>query len=161
MIGAAGAVCASDSSVTLRDKHFLKDSSEVVLEAQRLGELAQSRGQSDEVKQLGQKVAQDYGQARQQLSNAAQSAGIAVTPQLTSKAARMVNHLTSLSGPEFDRAIVQELFSCEESGAHQLDLENRDSHNSSLRQLATSIQTAVEPDLWTTTQLKAEFNGHI
>jgi len=161
LIGIAGNLCGADTSVNSRDKHFVHEFSNISIEVERIGQLAQTQSRDTQVKELGQKLVQDYTLAGRQLAGTAQDVGIAETPQLGRSALREVNKLEGLSGAEFDQAALRELYKCEESGAHQLDLEIGASGNPELHQLAVLLQANLEPDVWQTAQLSAQFNGHI
>jgi predicted outer membrane protein len=161
LIGTASAVCGADTSLNARDKHFVHEFSNISREVERIGQLAQTQSQDAQVKELGQKLVQDYAQAGRQMATSAKVEGIGETPEIARNALREVNKLAGLSGAEFDQSAMSELFKCEESGAHQLDLETSASGNLALRQLAVLLQASLEPDLWQTAQLNAQFNGHL
>jgi hypothetical protein len=161
VIGTASAALGADLSVNSRDKHFVRDFAKVSAEVARIGELAQTQSQDPKVRALGQKLTQTYTQAGQQVTAAAQGANVDATSQLTGNVARKVNKLADLSGLAFDRAALKELYESEESGVRQLDLEtdNNNSGNASLRQSAAQVQKAIEPVVWQTAELNAQFNG--
>jgi len=160
LIGTASMVCGADLSLNSRDQHFVRDFSNVSLEAQHIGQLAQRQSQDTQVKELGQKLLRDYAQAGQLMASTAQSAGAGETSQMSGTAVREINRLAGLSGAAFDQAAVRELFRCQESGVRQLDLEAGNGGNLALRQLAELLRTATEPDVWQTAQLSAQLNGH-
>jgi predicted outer membrane protein len=143
-----------------RDKKFVSEFSNISLELERIGQLAQTRSQDTQVKELGKKLVQDYTSIRQQVATSAQAAGVGRTLQFGGSAAREINKLANLSGETFDQTALHELFKCEESGARQLDLEVANGGNLALRQLAGLLQVSTEPDLWQTVLLSAQFNGH-
>jgi predicted outer membrane protein len=159
VIGTASAACGADTAVKSRDKHFLRQFSTISLEVQRIAELAQTNSQDAEVKELGQKLVQAYTQAGQQVAASAQTAGVQETPRIRRSAARKAKKLANLSGVAFNRAALRELFKCVESGVHQLDLETRNSENAALRQTAALLEADMEPVVWRTAELSAQFNG--
>lgn len=69
----------------------------------RLGEMAQQRAQSEEVKQFGQMMVQDHSQANDRLKAIAQPMNLTVPAQLPADKQQTVDRLASLRGPEFDR----------------------------------------------------------
>jgi predicted outer membrane protein len=161
LIGTASAVGGADTSLNFRDKHFVREFSNITREVERIGQLAQTQSQATQVKELGQKLVQDYAQAGRRVATSAKAVGIGETLEIPDSVLREVNKLAGLSGAEFNQAAMSELFKCEESGAHQLDLESSASENPALRQLAVLLQASLEPDLWQTAQLNAQFNGHL
>ena len=151
---------APAAALNSRDKNFVSEFSNISLELERIGQLAQTQSQDMQVKELGKKLAQNYASIGQQVAASAQAAGATGTSQFNGSAARVINKLADLSGGTFDQAALHELFQCEESGVRQLDLEVDKGGNPALRQLAALLQESTEPDLWQTTLLSAQFNGH-
>jgi predicted outer membrane protein len=161
LIGTASTAFAANISVNSRDKHFVRNFSRVSLEVARIGQLAQTRSRDAQVKELGQNLVQVYTQAGQQVANAAQGVDINSRSKLRGSAAREVNKLADLSGVAFDQAALHELYKCEETGVRQLDMEadSNGSGNAALRQSALKVQAVIEPVVWQTAQLNAQFNG--
>jgi predicted outer membrane protein len=161
VMATASTMYGADMSVNSRDYHFFREFSKISYEAERIGQLAQTQSQDSQVRELGQKLVLDYTQAGQQVATAAQGLGVAPVPQISGNAVREINRLAGLSGVAFDQAAVRKMFKCEESGAQQLELEMSNSGNLTMRQLAALLKTGLEPDLWQTAQLDANYNGHV
>ena len=159
VIGSASAGYAADTAVKSSDKHFVRQFSTISLEVQRIAELAQTNSQDADVKELGQKLVQAYTQAGQQVAASSHTVGVQDTPRVRRSAVRKANKLANLSGAAFNRAALRELFKCVESGVHQLDLETRNSENVALRQTAALLEADMEPVVWRTAELSAQFNG--
>lgn len=90
------------------DKKFLKDATMGGLTEVELGKLAAEKGSSDAVKQFGQKLAQDHGQANELLKQIAAKENVEAPASLDSKHQSRVDKLSKLSGPEFDKAFVKD-----------------------------------------------------
>jgi len=79
----------------------------------RMGELGQQKGQSQDVKNLGQTLVRDHTQANQQLQQIAQSLNVSTTEhegELAEKHKKHQQHLADLqskSGAEFDKEFVR------------------------------------------------------
>jgi len=159
LIGTASAACATERSVHARDQHFVRKFSMIRLEVERIGQLAQTRSQDAQVKDLGQKLIEAYAQADQQLAVTAQAVDVNATKKIGGRAARKLNKLADLSGAAFDKAALHELFKCEETGISQLDREASGNGNEALRRSAAQVQTTIEPVVWRTAQLNAQFNS--
>jgi len=159
LIATASAAHGADLSITSSDKHFVRKFSNVSLEIQSIGQLAQTQSQDTQVKELGRKLVQTYSQAGQQVAASAQAVGIKETLRIHGSAAREVNKLSGLSGAAFDQAALHELHKCEQLGTHQLDLESRNGSNVALRQTAALLQSNMEPVVWQTAELSAQLNG--
>ena len=75
------------------------------------GELAAQRGHSSEVRQFGAMLAHDHQMVRQQGRDLAKKLGLTPTPPSGDRSAQdraeVTQRLSSLRGPEFDRAFLQ------------------------------------------------------
>lgn len=76
------------------------------------GKLAAQRGHSNEVRQFGAMLARDHQMVRQQGRDLAKKLGVTPTPPSGDQSARdhaaAMQRLSSLRGPEFDRAFLQQ-----------------------------------------------------
>src|SRR4051812_33416448 len=63
----------SSSGLSMSDKKFIKDAADGGLAEVELGQLAASKGSSDEVKKFGQRMVDDHGKANDQLKQLASS----------------------------------------------------------------------------------------
>jgi putative membrane protein len=75
----------------------------------QLGQLAQQKGQSDQVKQFGERMVQDHTQANEQLKSIAQAKGIALPASLDDKHRKHLDKMQNLSGAEFDREYMKHM----------------------------------------------------
>jgi putative membrane protein len=77
------------------------DNSEVAL-----GQLAQQKGGSQGVKDLGSMLVTDHGAHKTQVAALAQQAGVAVTDDINDEAKTLKTKLDGLSGDAFDKQFV-------------------------------------------------------
>ena len=98
----------------------------------RLGELAQQQAASDEVKQFGQRMVEDHGQANEQLRQIAEGKGIKLPEEMPKDGQQLHDELQQKSGAQFDQAYMDEMVS-----DHQKDVEE-------FQQYA---ETGQDPDL--------------
>jgi putative membrane protein len=98
----------------------------------RLGELAQQQAASDEVKQFGQRMVEDHGQANEQLEQIAQNKGIELPQEMPKDAQQLHEALQQKSGAEFDQAYMDEMVS-----DHEKDVE----------EFKQYVETGQDPDL--------------
>jgi putative membrane protein len=104
---------ASPSSVMPPDLDFVLKAASGGMEEVALGELAEQKAQSEQVKELAALIAQEHTTANQELMQVAESKGIQV-PKTTSPASQTVAaSMSELNGPEFDLAYVMQ-----QQGAH-------------------------------------------
>ena len=90
------------------DRSFIMKAAEGGREEVELGRLAQSKASSDALKQFGQRMVDDHGNANKELMDLAASKNV----QLDDKAATkepVVEKLNKLQGQDFDREYVKEM----------------------------------------------------
>lgn len=87
-----------------QDRDFVMDAAMGGMLEVELGRWAAQKGTSDAVKQFGQRMVTDHGQANQELMSLASSKGITLPTSLDEKHQQDVAKITSMSGAEFDRA---------------------------------------------------------
>jgi len=73
----------------------------------KLGELAAQRGNSDDVKQFGQKMVSDHTRLSDRMKQIAQEEGIGVPDGIRGRDKALEMRLGGLSGDAFDRAFIQ------------------------------------------------------
>jgi putative membrane protein len=86
-----------------QDRTFAMDAAEAGMLEVRLGELAGENGESQNVKDFGQKMVDDHTQANDQLKEIAQQKQIELPQELSEEGQQHVQDLQQLSGAEFDR----------------------------------------------------------
>jgi predicted outer membrane protein len=104
--GASGAAGSSASGAKLSsgDEKAVKDMAMADMAEVATGKLAQSKGQSAEVKAFGQQMIDDHGAALAKVQALAQARGVTLPTELDSKHKSMSAKLEKLSGAEFDKA---------------------------------------------------------
>jgi hypothetical protein len=159
LFGGASFALGDDTKVNSHDKKFVRDYSKIVLKMQRVGQLAQRQSQDPQIRELGQKLIDYYAKAGRMVGATAQTVGVGEKSQISGRDERELNKLATLSGGAFDQAVSHALFQCQEDGVRQLNLEANKGNYLALRQLAVLLQADMEPDLWQTSMLSAQFNG--
>lgn len=88
------------------DRNFVTKAAEGGRMEVELGQLAQGRASSDAVKQFGQRMVEDHGAANQELMQLAENKGMKLDDK-TPKPDRLMERLSKLQGPDFDREYVK------------------------------------------------------
>lgn len=113
------------------------------------GQLAQSKGASDHVRQLGATLVQHHTQTSNTLKSALPQAGVSAPPpaQLDARRAAMIAELQAASGAEFDRRfLAQQKVAHEEALAlHQTYAADGD--NPTLKQVAATATPVIQQHL--------------
>jgi putative membrane protein len=91
------------TTMSSKDRDFLMDAAEGGMLEVELGRVAAQKGASEAVKQFGQKMVDDHGQANTELMSIATSKGVTLPTELDEKHKAHVTKLSALTGAEFDR----------------------------------------------------------
>jgi putative membrane protein len=95
--------------VAQEDRDFATKAAQGGLIEVRLGELAQQQAKSTEVKDFGQRMVEDHGQANDKLKQIAEPKGIELPQDLSEDAQATQKELQGKSGAEFDEAYMDEM----------------------------------------------------
>jgi len=117
----------SDSEKQLLQKVAAADKAEI-----EMGQLAQSNGSSDNVKQLGQKLVDDHTQNNQQLQQIAQQKGVQLEDQEKPDEQAAKAKFEKMKGAQFDKVFLQ----------HE-----RDDHAKLLKELQQQQDQVQDPDV--------------
>jgi putative membrane protein len=91
------------------DKTFATKAAEGGLAEVTLGQLAEQKASSPQVKQFGQQMVTDHSQANQELKQIAEKQHLTLPTQLNSKDKATEQKLRGLSGAAFDKAYMQDM----------------------------------------------------
>jgi putative membrane protein len=115
---AAGTNAASaGGKVAAKDSKFVTEAAVSGLFEVEAGKLAQEKGSSDQVKQLGEMMIKDHTAANDELMKIASSKGVQVPTELDAKHKTMLEKLSKQSGEAFDKAYLAAL-----EAAHKKDV---------------------------------------
>lgn len=93
------------------DVRFLQKAAADGLAEVALGELAQKKALREEVRQFGQRMAQDHAKANEQLKAVASAHHVSVPSTLDRRHEREMDKLSQLVGGDFDRAYMSRMVS--------------------------------------------------
>src|SRR6266567_3657761 len=89
------------------DKAFVKKALEGGVADVQLGQLAQQKSQSADVKQFGQKMVQEHTQLGEQMKVEAKNLGVSEPKGPSKKDKQLIAKLSSLSGDQFDQEYIK------------------------------------------------------
>ncbi len=98
---------AAGSKASPADKHFVNEALEGGNAEVQLGQLAQQKASSDDVKQFGQKMVEDHTRLGDQMKQVAHQIGVTPPSGLSAKDQALNTKLQALSGDAFDKAYIQ------------------------------------------------------
>jgi putative membrane protein len=135
--GSPGGIApAADSGMgnqqAMVDQMFVKKALEGGASEVQLGQLAQQKSQSDDVKQFGQKMVQDHTQLGDQMKPVAQQLGVKEPKGPSKKDKELMAKLEALSGPQFDEVYIQAMLK---------------DHKQDLKDFTDEAQTAQNPNV--------------
>lgn len=127
------------------DKDFVKSAAESSATEVHLGKLAQDKGSTDAVKELGKQMVEAHTQTAQQLKEAAAALKVQSPAEPPRKAKKAEEKLAKLSGPDFDRAYAKLAADEEKQAVKQFEREAKNGKVAGLKDFATkSLPDAQE-----------------
>src|SRR5262249_25867478 len=119
-VGSAGAQSIADTApLSQQDQTFLTQNAQTDQAEITVGQLAQQRGSTQEIRQLGQTFMSDHQQALSKVQGIAQNANVTLPNSPDPAQQQQAEQLKSASGPEFDQTYLQN-----EIKGHQTSIEN-------------------------------------
>lgn len=101
---AAGQVLTESSApATTQDQKFLQSIHQVDLAEVVMGDMAEKKGENQQVKELGKQLATDHRQLDERVKSTASQAQVTLPDQPTPDQQAMADQLNQVSGAEFDR----------------------------------------------------------
>lgn len=120
----------------MQDKAFVKKAAEGGLAEVRLGELAQQKSNSQDVKAFGQKMVNDHSQLNEQMMPIAQQMGVSSPKELSKKDKKEIAKLENLSGQQFDQAYIKMMIKDHKKDLSEFQNTASRTQNSELKQAA-------------------------
>jgi putative membrane protein len=130
--GTNGPDLTSADQQTMRDQSFVRKALEDGAAEVQLGQLAQQKSESDDVKQFGQKMVEDHTQLGDQIKPIAQHLGVQEPKGPSKKDKALIAKLEGLSGSQFDETYIQTMVK---------------DHKQDLKEFKNEAQTAQNPPL--------------
>ena len=132
------------------EREFVREAAVSSLAGVELGKLAAQKGSSEEVRQFGQKTADQESKVNQELKTAADQASVKTPDTLDSKRRSRVDKLSKLSGAAFDKEYVkdqirdqeQDVQAFEDEAEHGTNQNLRDFANKNLPELRQTLEAA-------------------
>ena len=103
----AGCLLSTAALCASQDASFAKKAASGGMTEVAMGQLAESHGQSADVKSFGQRMVQDHGAANDKLKAAAAQENIQLPTRPDSTDQKAIDRLSSLHGAAFDKAYAQ------------------------------------------------------
>jgi putative membrane protein len=130
------AVAAFPALAAATDESFTTEAAQGGLAEVQLGQLAQSKAASQQVKQFGETLVRDHTEANQELQQIAQQENIALPGQPSQGQNSEKQKLQGLSGTEFDHQFVQGEIKDHQKDISLFEQEARSGKNGTLKSFA-------------------------
>lgn len=143
----AGASAAGAAQLSRQDQNFLKEAAQGNLAEIQAGQLAQQRGTSQAVKQLGQTLATDHQEMNQKLEQFAQQNNVTLPTSPTSAHQTQMNSLEKLQGRNFDHSFARDEVSDHEKDIAKFQKEAKSTHDPAMRQMIESSIPVLQKHL--------------
>jgi putative membrane protein len=138
---------ASDAKLAHGDRKFMEEAAKGGMAEVQLGQLATQKAQSAEVKQFGQKMADDHAKANDQLKQIASSKNVELPTDLDSAHKREYDRMSKLSGADFDREYMKHMVSDHKKDIKEFKDEAKSGKDADVKQFASSTLPTLEQHL--------------
>ena len=112
-----------------------------------LGNLAQQKASSDDVKKFAERMVQDHSKANDQLKQTASAKGVELPTALDKKHKSDMDKLQKLSGADFDRAYMKHMVSDHKKDVSEFQKEAKSGKDSELKSFASSTLPTLQDHL--------------
>lgn len=124
----------------------------------QLGQLAQQKSQSEDVKQFGQKMVADHGQLGEQIKPIAQKLGVDEPKGPSKKDKQLMAKLQNLSGPEFDQEYIRAMVKDHKQDLKEFQDEAKMAQDPNLQQAAQMGSKVISQHLQLIEQIAQTHN---
>ena len=129
------------------DLPFLQTAASANLMEIQLGQLAQTKGSNNAVKQFGKRMVTDHTRLEQQVSSLTSRNGVSLNPSLNSEAQSNVSQLQNLSGDQFDKAYMSMMIQGHQKDVIDFQSQSQSANSSQVRQLASNALPTLRQHL--------------
>jgi putative membrane protein len=126
----------------------------------KLGQLAESNGSSDAVKEFGKRMVTDHGKAGEQLRQVASQEKVELPSDMDSMSQATYDRLSKLSGAEFDREYTKAMVMDHQKDVAEFKKEARDGKNDGIKSFAAQTLPTVEDHLQQIRQIQKAMASH-
>lgn len=142
-----GASAAGAAQLSHQDQTFMKEAAQGNLAEIQAGQLAQQRGTTQPVKQLGQTLVTDHQEMNQKLEQFAQQNNVTLPTSPTSAHQKQMNSLEKLQGQKFDHSFARDEVSDHEKDIAKFQKEAKSTHDPALRQMVEQSVPVLQKHL--------------
>jgi len=142
-----GVTGGTSSALAPDDKEFVSKAGMGGLAEVQMGNLAASKASSLDVKNFGQRMVTDHSKANEELQQLATAKGLALPTELAGEHKDMFDHLSSLSGADFDKQYMKHMVEDHEKDVAEFDKQSTTGQDSDLKAWAAKTLPTLKEHL--------------
>lgn len=139
---APAAAPAADDDEAMADAAFAEMAAQGNRLEIELGKLAAEQAQDAQIRNYGERMAEDHAEAQKQLAQAARHQGIELPDGLSEQGRQTLERLSGLSGEAFDRAYAQFALKAHTKDLHRYEEQSQDP-DSLIQAYATDLRPII------------------
>lgn len=143
---------------SMADQAFVRKALEGGAAEVQLGQLAQQKSQSDDVKQFAQKMVEDHTQLGDQMKPIAKRLNVRQPTDVSKKDRELIAKLGGLSGDQFDQAYIQVMVKDHKQDLSEFKDEAQTTQNPSIKQAAEQGAQVIAQHLQMIEQIAQDHN---
>jgi putative membrane protein len=151
--GMNGMAMGSSAAGSMQDKTFAKKALAGGMAEVQLGQLAEQKGNSEDVKQFGQRMVDDHTKLNDQMKPIAASIGVQPPMGLTPKDKALMTKLQGLSGDAFDKAYIKAMLKDHKEDNKAFEMEASSGQNQQEKDAAMQGDQVIKEHLKLVEQL--------
>lgn len=136
-----------DDRKSEKDAEFVAEAAAINMEEIELGELAQEKGTSQHVKDLGKMMVDEHTKALNDLKALAEQKGITIPSSLTEDGQDAYNDLNEETGKDFDKEYANMMVKGHEKAIDKFEKASSDADDMDIRNWAASMLPALHTHL--------------
>jgi putative membrane protein len=137
----------SDSAKSSADESFAKKAAQGGMAEMKLGQLAEEKGSSPEVKNFGRRMVQDHSKANNELKGVTSKASIPLPNEMDKSDQATYDRLSKLSGDAFDRAYARDMVKDHSKDVSEFQKEAKNGKDESIKNFAAQTLPTLQNHL--------------
>ncbi len=133
--------------MSAHDAMFAKEAASGGMTEVQLGQLAQDKGSSQDVKDFGKKMVQDHTKANDDLKSVASKDSITLPTAIMPKDQALYDRLSKLSGAQFDHAYIAAMVKDHRKDVADFQKESSSGQNADVKDFATRTLPTLQEHL--------------
>lgn len=146
---------AAKTQVAAEDLEFMKEAARGGVAEVKMGELGQSNGESQQVKEFAKKLVDDHTKANDELKQLAKKKEVTLPDAMNEQQKAMIQHLSSLKGREFDSAFKQHAVEDHQKDIEKFKTASEKAKDAELKAFASKTLPVLQQHLDLAKQLNA------